>query len=96
MQIPDVVGCTPLGGHRIRITFSDGVAGEIDLAVLFRLDGIYAPLADPAFVARVSVDADLGTLAWPGGLDADPLLLYAAAVGKPIDELLAAAHPAAN
>ena len=44
-----------------------------------RRDGVFAPLQDPAYFARVSVDADAGTIVWPNGADLDPDVLYEAA-----------------
>lgn len=43
-----------------------------------------APLQDPSFFARVSVDADAGTIVWPNGVDLDPDMLYAAAHGASV------------
>ena len=88
MRIPDVAECRHLGGHRLFLRFDDGVHGEIDLSAVLRLDGVFAPLVDPAQVARVTVDAALGTIAWPGGLDIDPLVLYAAVSGRPVASML--------
>jgi hypothetical protein len=36
---------------------------------------IFEPLADPAFFARVRVDDELGTVAWPNGAGLDLLVL---------------------
>jgi hypothetical protein len=38
--------------------------------------GVFAPLRDPAYFARVSVNAELGMIGWPNGADWDPLVLY--------------------
>jgi hypothetical protein len=70
------------------VEFDDGAAGEIDVRTVLRTDGVFAQLADPQFVARATVDAELGTLTWPGGLDLDPLVLYAAVTGRPLASLL--------
>jgi len=60
-----------LGGYRLRLTFSDGVVGDIDLAD--ELWGeMFEPLRDIAQFNSVSVDPELGTLVWPNGADLDP------------------------
>jgi Protein of unknown function (DUF2442) len=34
--------------------------------------GVLEPLNDPAYFARVAVDAEAGTIVWPDGLDLAP------------------------
>jgi hypothetical protein len=45
---------------------------------------VLAPLADSAFVAKVRVDPELGTVTWPGELDLDPVVLTCAVKGIPV------------
>ena len=60
-----------LGEYSLRLTFSDGVVGDIDLAD--ELWGeMFEPLRDIAEFNSVSVDPELGTLVWPNGADLDP------------------------
>jgi hypothetical protein len=60
-----------LGAYRLRLTFSDGIVGDIDLAD--ELWGeMFEPLRDIVQFNSVSVDPELGTLAWPNGADLDP------------------------
>lgn len=80
----DVVEVRPLGGYRVFIKFEDGVQGEVDLAEVIRLDGVFAPLRDLARFAEVRVHPELGTLCWPNGDDLDPDVLYSKISGKPI------------
>ena len=42
--------------------------------------------ADSSTFDQVYVDADLGTVAWPGGADIDPDVLYSAATGQPLPD----------
>ena len=39
--------------------------------------GVFEALDDPAEFARVEIDAEAGTITWPGGLDMAPEPLYA-------------------
>lgn len=62
------------GGHRLRLTFSDGAEGEVDLSAY--LDGpVFVPLRDPAIFAAVTVDPELHTVTWPNGADFAPEFL---------------------
>jgi hypothetical protein len=46
------------------------------------LTGYFAPLASPEFFAKVIIDH--GALCWPGGLDLDPVVVHAWAMGLPL------------
>jgi hypothetical protein len=60
-----------LGGHRLRATFSDGVAGERDFKTIVDGSGpMVEPLHDPAYFARVFVEDGVPT--WPNGFDIAP------------------------
>ena len=75
-MLKDIVSASPLEGHRLRIRYEDGVEGVVDLSTLVSFRGVFAPLQDPAYFARVKVDPELGTVAWPNGADLDPDVLY--------------------
>lgn len=61
--------------HVLWLRFSDGNAGEVDLAG--RLHGrVFEPLADVHYFAQVRVDPELQTIAWPNGADLAPEFLY--------------------
>ena len=78
----DIVYVRALGGHRLQLRFDDGVEGEVDLRQVIReFNGLLAPLADPAYVAQVSVNPEAGTVTWPNGADLDELVLYCAVRG---------------
>jgi hypothetical protein len=60
-----------LGGHRLRATFSDGMAGEYDFSAIVREDGpMVEPLRDPAYFARLFLED--GAPTWPNGYDVAP------------------------
>lgn len=65
-----------LGGYCVRLAFDDGLEGEVDLAGRLPRDGLFAPLADPAYFAQVRLDEEGGTIAWPNGVDIAPDTLH--------------------
>ena len=79
---PRVVAVRVLGPFRIELEFVDRSSGVVDLAPLIGgRGGVFTALQDESFFARVTVDADAGTIVWPNGVDLDPDLLYEAAHG---------------
>ena len=65
-----------LDGYRLRLAFSDGAVGEIDLAE--ELWGeVFEPLREEALFRQARVDPELGTVVWPNGADLDPESLRA-------------------
>jgi hypothetical protein len=77
-ELVDVTKAEVVGEHRLRLTFADGTAGEVDFAGR-EWRGVFEPLRDPAYFARVTVDPQAGTITWPNGADMAPEPLYAAA-----------------
>ena len=67
--------------YRLELTFTDGSVGEIDLRerVVGR-GGVFLPLEDPAYFAKVKVDPEVGTIEWPNGVDFCPDVLYTLAI----------------
>ena len=63
------------GAHRLWLEFNDGVAGEIDLEDALRGE-VFAPLKDPAYFERFTLDPELDTVTWPSGADFAPEFLY--------------------
>jgi hypothetical protein len=74
----DVVAVRHLGGFRLRITFADGLSGDIDMAssLMPPVGPMFVPLCDEAFFAQVRVDEELGTVVWPNGADLAPDVLH--------------------
>lgn len=59
----------------LRLTFADGLSGEVE--VLDRMRGpVFEEACTPEGFAQVSVDAETGTVIWPGGADLAPDTLY--------------------
>jgi hypothetical protein len=74
----DITGVEVIGDHRLRLTFEDGTVGDVDLSAR-EWRGVLEPLRDPTYFARVAVDPESGTIAWPNGVDMAPEPLYAEA-----------------
>ena len=73
MDLVRVTRAGYLGGYRVRLHFSDGIEGDVDLAD--ELWGeVFQPLRDPEFFAPFAVEE---TLVWPNGADFAPEYLYA-------------------
>jgi hypothetical protein len=61
--------------YTVRLRFSDGVEGEIDLRG--ELYGpMFEPLKDPEIFKSFSVHPELHTLVWPNGADFSPEFLH--------------------
>ena len=74
-QFLDITAVEVVGEHRLRLTFEDGTVGDVDLSAR-EWRGVLEPLADPDYFARVQVDPEAGTIAWPNGIDLAPEPLY--------------------
>lgn len=74
-HLHDVAAVEVVGDFRLRLTFEDGTVGEVDFGErVWR--GVLEPLGDPTYFARVTVDTEAGTIAWPNGIDLAPEPLY--------------------
>jgi hypothetical protein len=72
---PDITSVTVVRHGVLRLTFTDGLTGELD--VLDRMRGpVFAQARTPDGFARVTVDEETGTIVWPGGADLAPDTLY--------------------
>jgi hypothetical protein len=84
-MFPDVKSVRYLHDYQLELTFADGVSGRIDFSPwILGQGGVLAPLEDKSFFAQVSVNADLGTIAWPNDVDFDPEVLYSHITGQPM------------
>lgn len=72
---PDVTDAHVVRHGVLALQFSDGLDGEV--AVLDRMRGpVFDRARSPEGFARVRVDAETGTVVWPGGADLAPDTLY--------------------
>ena len=68
-------GAEYLRDYRIRLRFSDGTEGDIDLGQ--ELYGeLFEPLKDLAAFREFTVHPEFRTLCWPNGADLAPEFLY--------------------
>lgn len=73
-MLPRVAEAHYLGGFAIRIRFSDGAEGDVDLTD--ELHGpVFEPLKDPEYFKQFSIHPELRTLVWPNGADFAPEFL---------------------
>lgn len=62
-----------LPGHRLEVSFADGLKGIVDMSKDdFR--GVFAPLADESFFAQAAIRD--GVVVWPNGVDIAPDAMY--------------------
>lgn len=72
---PDISDVTVIRHGVLRLTFADGVEGEVD--VLERMRGsVFEHARGAEGFAQASVDPETGTVVWPGGADLAPDTLY--------------------
>ena len=72
---PDITSVVVVRHGVLRLTFADGLGGEVDV-----LDHIWGPVFEEVRTekgfAQVVVDDEAGTVVWPGGADLAPDTLY--------------------
>jgi hypothetical protein len=72
---PDITTVAVVRHGVLRLIFSDGLTGELD--VLDRMRGpVFEQARTPDGFAQVTVDPEIGTIVWPGGADLAPDTLY--------------------
>ena len=69
----DITHVAVIGDHRLRLSFADGTVGEVAFDAR-EWRGVFQPLADADAFAQVRIE--MGTIAWPNGLDMAPEPLY--------------------
>ena len=82
-QLVGVSAVEVIGDYRLRLAFQDGTVGDVDFSGR-EWRGVFEPLRDPSYFARVELDPEAGTIAWPDGLDMAPEPLYAEARRHPV------------
>jgi hypothetical protein len=72
----------PLDDLVVRLSFTDGTTGQLDLSPFLRGPIFDRIREDPKFFRQVEVDEELGTIVWPNGADVDPDVLWSAITGN--------------
>ena len=85
-MLKDIVKVKPLKDFHLHLEFEDGAKGEVDIRKLIKFRGIFEPLKDKTFFAKVDVNPEWGTIFWPNGADLDPDVLYSIVTSEEIPE----------
>lgn len=72
---PDITDVSVVRYGVLRLTFADGVQGEVEVLGRMR-EPVFAKALTPGGFAAVKLDAETGTIVWPGGADLAPDTLY--------------------
>lgn len=70
---PRVTSATPLGDHALLLQFSNGEQRRMDVSPYLAYP-VFERLREPGYFGLVQ--ADHGTVSWPGGIDIDPDSVY--------------------
>lgn len=77
MSLPRVTELRLLHDHWLRLWFSDGAIIDVDTGPIIATGPVFAPIrGDRSVFEQVRVDPEAGTIAWPGGVDLCPDVLY--------------------
>lgn len=91
-MLKDIVKVRPLKDFHLYLEFEDGAKGEVDISKLIKFRGVFKPLEDETFFAKVDVNPEWGTIFWPNGADLDPDVLYSLVTGEAIPEIASMAN----
>ena len=76
-QAPELVAVIARPEHIVRIVFADGEVRDVDVTPLLGTPA-FESLCDRTLFEQVHVDEQTGTIVWPGDIDLDPDVIYAA------------------
>ncbi len=72
---PDITAVDVVRHGVLRLTFADGLSGEVE--VLDRMRGpVFTEARSPDGFGEATVDSETGTVVWPDGADLAPDTLY--------------------
>jgi len=84
--IPVLINVEPLKEYRLRVKFSDGTEGNVDLSE-FAGKGVFALWNDYSQFEKVTIGSD-GELVWNDQVDMDGLGIYLKITGKKPEDVL--------
>jgi hypothetical protein len=68
-----------LDDYVAHVRFEDGTMADVDLSYLLEYGGVFEPLRERSYFARLIADREAGTVVWPNGADIASETLYARA-----------------
>lgn len=84
-----IIRVKALPNYRLKLKFSNGVEGDVDLSHLLGM-GVFEAWRDVSFFNSAHIIPITHTVEWEGGIDLCPDNLYAKVVGKEPLEVLQA------
>jgi len=73
-ELNDVVAISYRHGYVYRITFDNGLEGDVDFTEVIGTGPVFEPLRDEAFFRQARIEG--GTICWPNGADVAPEAVY--------------------
>ena len=80
-----LVSIEPLPEYRLRLRYSDGVEGEVDMSANVG-KGVFKAWEDKGVFKQVRI-GDFGQVEWPNEIDLCPDALYLEITGKKVEDL---------
>lgn len=79
----DVIHAEYLKAYRLKLSFADGTAGEVDFFKFIEKGGVFEELKEIELFRKFSIDRDWNTVVWnEGEIDVAPETLYYEATGS--------------
>ncbi len=83
--MPQLITAEALSNFRVRLSYDDGITGEVDLSPLVGR-GVFAAWNDVASFNQVRI-GEFGELVWDNNIELCPDSLYLQVTGKSLEEI---------